>query len=148
MDQLLNFLIALHNLLRWVWVLAAVLTLGFAVFGWLQKRAYTSTDRMLGITFVSLMDLQLLVGGILYVIGEWGFAAFSKGGGMQALYFAVEHAPTMLVALVVAHIGSARVKRAADSVARHRLSVIFYTIAVLLVLVAIPWTTRPLLRGF
>lgn len=148
METVLTVLIGLHNLFRWVWVLAALLALGAAYSGWLQKRAYTPRDRTFGMIFVSVMDVQLLLGGILYFIGNWGVKAFSLGGGMQVLYFAVEHTPAMLVALVIAHIGSARAKRATEDVLKHRTSAIFFTIAALLVLVAIPWMQRGLLPNF
>lgn len=148
MELLITILIGLHNILRWVWVVAAVLVLFAAYRGWLQKRPYTPQDRRYGVIFVSLMDLQLLIGGILYFIGNWGVKAFGMDGGRSATFFAVEHAPTMIVALIVAHVASARVKRMAEDVLKHRISAILFTVVVLIVLFAIPWATRPLLPSF
>lgn len=148
MGTLLTILIGLHNIFRWVWVLAAVAMLIATFHGWLTKRAYTTADKGIGSAFVGLLDLQLLLGVILYFIGNWGIKAFSLDGGMSVLFFAIEHATTMLIAVVVAHIGSARVKKAATDLSKHRLSALFFTLAFLLVMVAIPWATRPLLPSF
>jgi hypothetical protein len=45
----------------------------------------------------------------------------------------------MIVALVLAHIGRSRAKKADTDVSKHKNAAIFYTIAILLILAAIPW---------
>jgi hypothetical protein len=56
----------------------------------------------------------------------------------------------VLVAVVLAHIGRAHSRKAATLVARHRNAFIFYGLAIVAVLVAIPWPfmahARPLFR--
>ena len=147
-------LVAVHNIVRWVIVLLAVVSLFRAYRGWLGKREWQEADRKSGVFFSIALDTQLLIGIILWIFGEWGLKAFNlassvdSGSRMSVLYFALEHTLTMLIAVVLVHIGTATTKRIKDSTGKHKRTAIFFSAAVLLILVAIPWTQRPLFPGF
>ena len=147
-------LIALHNLLRWVVVILAAAALYRAYSGWLGKKEWQDGDRKVGVFFGAAMDTQLLLGGILYFFGAWGYKAFAiaqqapTGQKLNLLFFAVEHAITMLLAVVLVHVGTVMARRATDAVSKHKLAALWFSAAVLLVLVAIPWMQRPLLPAF
>jgi hypothetical protein len=75
------------------------------------------------------------------------------GGAManSALRFwAVEHIFGMFVAMVLTHVGRARVRRVSNDVKKHKVAAIFFTLALLTILASIPWpgtvAGRPLLR--
>ena len=68
-------------------------------------------------------------------------------GDDQLRFFGVEHAFMMIVAVILAHVGSVMVKRAAESRSKYIRSAIWFTISTLVVLVAIPWW-RPLFPMF
>jgi len=62
------FILGLHNLFRWVaLVLAIVATVG-AFLGWFGKRQWSERDRKIGSFFGMAMDIQLLLGLILYFV--------------------------------------------------------------------------------
>ena len=65
-------------------------------------------------------------------------------------FWAVEHVFGMVLAIALAHIGRSRVHKTGDDGRRHKLSLIFFTLALILILGSIPWPTlphgRPLLR--
>jgi hypothetical protein len=68
-------------------------------------------------------------------------------------FFVVEHTTMMLVALVVAQVGSLKSRRAITSAAAARTSLIFGGLSLLLILAAIPWPfmgeiARPWLRSW
>jgi uncharacterized membrane protein YozB (DUF420 family) len=145
------FILALHNILRWVIVIFAVLALVRAYRGWLGKRPWTNQDRRAGVFLGSAMDVQLLVGLLLYVVFSpitkaalADIGAVMRDPGMR--FFAVEHLFYMFLAVVLAHLGSLFAKRASEPIARHRLSAIWYTLSVLAILLGMPWM-RPLLPG-
>jgi hypothetical protein len=149
--------LSLHNLARWLVIVFAVLAVVRGFSGWLRQKAWTVSDNRAGLLYTSLLDLQLLIGLILYFFlsPTTRIALQNFGGAMRdtALrYFAVEHFATMLLALIVAHAGRALSKKAQSDAARHRQAAIWYTISFLLVLVSIPWpflsVGRPLLRFF
>jgi hypothetical protein len=150
-------LLTLHNITRWLVVVFAVLALVRAYSGWFGKKDYIKADRMAGMLFGSFMDLQLLLGLILYIfLSPTTTNAFKNFGGAMAdgyiRFYAVEHIAIMLIAIVLVHVGSAMVKKAEETVKKHRRAALWYSASILLVLAAIPWPFlsygRPLLRLF
>ena len=102
-------------------------------------------------------SLQFLVGLLLYaVFSPLTRAAFTDFGAAMRdsvlRFFAVEHIFGMVVALALAHIGRGRLRRLTDDTARHRTMAIFFTLALVIMLVTIPWpfmpAGRPYFRGF
>jgi hypothetical protein len=142
--------LALHNFTRWIVLALGAWALYRAYSGWFGKREWTPTDRKAGMFFSIAMDVQLLIGLVLYaVLSPVTQAAFANFGAamrdQELRFFAVEHLATMIVALVLVHIGSVVSRKAPTAVAQHRRAAIWFTLAMLAVLFAIPWW-RPLLR--
>ena len=106
---------------------------------------------LLGLFFTSAMDVQLLLGIVLYFGGSRGLEAIKSIGMKEVMgnsfhrFFAVEHITMMLIAIVLVHIGKAKSKKAATEVAKHKSAFWFYLIALLIMLAAIPW---PFKNGF
>lgn len=150
-------LLVIHSLLRWIVLVAAVIAIVRAFGGWTGGRPWTAVDDRVGRQFILFFDIQFLVGLLLYaVFSPLTRAAFSDFGGAMGdsvlRFWAVEHAFGMFVALALAHIGRARLRRAPDDAARHRTTAIFFTLAIVIVLATIPWpfmpAGRPYFRGF
>lgn len=146
-----NITLILHNILRWVVLLGGIVAAVRAIVGWMGQRPWGAGDRQLGLLFTISMDIQVLLGLLLYFvlspITTANFSNFGEAmGNADVRFFLVEHLALMLVALVLAHIGNSRAKKAGTDQARHRAAAIFFTLAVVAVLLAIPWTGRPLLR--
>ena len=144
------FLLSTHNILRWVVVLVGVLAIVRALIGLFGKRPFTSLDNRLSLIFTISMDVQVLLGLLLYGIFSplttGAFADFGAAMGESELRFwLVEHISVMLVALGLAHVGRSRAKKAATDQAKHKQIAIFFTLAFLAVLLATPWD-RPFLR--
>lgn len=148
---MLAFFVVLHSLTRWIVLVLAVIALFRAYRGWLGKQPWTEMDRKIGVFFGAGMDTQLLLGGILYFLGNWGVKAFAMAEQVAAdqrmatLFFAVEHTFAMLVAVVLVHVGSVMSRKAPDDASKHQRAALWFTAALLLVMVAIPWTQRALL---
>ncbi len=144
-------ILALHNIVRWIIVVTAILALVRAYRGWLKKADWNDADRRAGVFFTSAMDTQLLLGLLLYLFfSPITRAALSDIGAAMsdpgARFFAFEHLFYMFLAVVFAHLGSAFSKKAAQPADRHRRAAIWYTLAVLAILLGMPWM-RPLLPG-
>ena len=58
-------------------------------------------------------------------------------------FFVVEHLVGMVVAIALAHVGRARVRKAVDAAARHRAALIFVGLAMVALLLSIPWPGMP-----
>jgi hypothetical protein len=54
-------------------------------------------------------------------------------------FYAVEHILLMIIALVLVHIGRSKSKKAVAPWKKHRVAAIYYGIALVLILAAIPW---------
>lgn len=133
----------IHSVLRWLVVIAAVAAAGKALAGWLGRQPFTRLDDRLGLIFTILMDVQLLIGLILYVfLSPLTQSAFQNMGAAMSdgtlRFFAVEHSAVMVAAVVLTHVGRALTRRAPEA-GRHRRAALWYGLALLAILFAIPW---------
>jgi hypothetical protein len=143
-----------HSWLRWVVILAGLVAVGRSVLAMSRRGQWTPSDDRAGFWFVTMVDLQLLVGLVLYFFLSpyTGAALRDFGGAMKdsvLRFWAVEHAVGMLIGVVLVHVGRVRTRKT-DSLRRHRVAAIFFGLALLVILVSIPWPGsahgRPLLR--
>ena len=148
------FTVAVHNIVRWVVVISGVIVVARSFWGWFGKKGWSPVERKIGIIFTSSVDLQLLLGVVLYfVFSNWALKAIlDKGmsfvmGESEYRFFAIEHAFFMILAMVFAHLGSALPKKVDDAQAKYKRAAIWFGLALLLILAGIPWG-RPLLPGF
>jgi hypothetical protein len=143
--------LAVHNVIRWVVILLGVMAVFRSVSGIVGSKEWSDTDRKIGVFFASAIDTQLLLGLILYIflspITRAAFNDFGAAMGNPGLrFFALEHAFYMILAVVFAHLGTILPKRAADSKAKFQRSALWLGLAVVVVLLGIPWM-RPLFPG-
>jgi uncharacterized membrane protein YozB (DUF420 family) len=150
-----NLVLTVHSLLRWAVVVLAVWAIARAWTGVATRRAWTPLDDSAGRWYAMILDIQVLLGLLLYgVLSPVTMQALSDMGAAMRdpilRFWAVEHVALMLIALVVAHIGRVRARRAANDAARHRAAAIFHTMSFVCLLAALPWpfmaAGRPLLR--
>jgi hypothetical protein len=133
-----------HSILRWILLLSLAITLVKYIIGWMGSHPWKKTDNILGVVFTSLMDLQLLSGLVLYFflspitkLAMSDFGAAMKDAGLR--FYAVEHLSMMLIAVVLVHIGRAKSKKAKTDSGKFKIATIFFVIALVLMLAAIPW---------
>jgi hypothetical protein len=139
-----DLVLTLHSLVRWAIVILGVVAVVRAFLGWRGNKPWAQLDDRLGLGFTSAMDLNLLLGLLLYFvlspITTGAFQDFGAAmGNSDVRFYAVEHILVMIIAVVVAHIGRARSKKAASDQGKFKQAAIFFTVAMLLVLLAIPW---------
>ncbi len=145
-----NLLLGAHNIVRWLVLVAAVWALYRAYAGWLGARAWTPADKQAGFFLTTAFDTQVLLGLILAATSPLTQAALANPGAVMTAdtlrFFFAEHIPLMILALIVVHVTSVLLRRADDDPGRFRRSALGYTLAALMVAVAIPWW-RPLFPG-
>ena len=132
-----------HNVTRWIVLIAAVVALALALLGRFGKQPFGKPHRIANLAFVSSMDLQLVLGLLLYFVSplvQSGLANMGAAMGDAALrFFVVEHAFYMVVAVALAHVGSVMVRRAKADGAKHARTLIWFGLALVVVLAGIPW---------
>ena len=136
--------LTIHSLVRWVVVIAGIAAVIMAYAGWFGNRRWTSSNVRVNMLFTTFLDLNILLGFFLYFILSplTRGALQNMGDAMKdsnVRFFTVEHLLIMLVAVVVAHIGSSRAKKAADDKSKFKQAAIFFTIAMILIFLGIPW---------
>lgn len=142
----MNYYLVIHSFLRWAIVLLGVWAVLSALFAVMSKREYRSSDNKLGLFFMISCDLQLLLGLILYFTGMW-FEKLKSGMGAvmkdpTERFFTVEHALMMIIAWLLVHVGRSMVKRADTDAQKHKRTLIYFGIAMVIILVMIPWPFR------
>lgn len=145
-----------HSLLRWIVLLAAVWALLRTWSGVAFGSAWSNRDRKSGLIFSSALNVQFLIGVVLYFLSPVtqaameDFGAAMKDGALR--FFAVEHVAGMLLAVILAQVGYSLSKRAATDRGKFLRGAICYTLATLLILASIPWPFmkygRPLFPSF
>lgn len=133
----------IHSIVRWLVLLAALYALVTAYWGWASGR----WSRPAGLAFTFVLDLQLLVGILLYIVSPLtrgamqNFSAAMKNSNLR--FFAVEHEVLMLIAIIIAHIAAALGRGAASPRGKSAREAVGFSVAVIIILLAIPWG-RPL----
>jgi predicted membrane channel-forming protein YqfA (hemolysin III family) len=61
-------------------------------------------------------------------------------------FFMIEHAVGMIAAIALVHIARVKIRKAADADRKHRLAMVFYGIALVLMIISIPWPGLPVAR--
>ncbi|HBY97704.1 MAG: hypothetical protein M5U01_02440 [Ardenticatenaceae bacterium] len=102
----MDIVLSLHSLNRWLIIALAVIVTLLSAWGYFAKRLYTPLEDRLGLIYVALLDIQILLGVLLFLLGHISQSS-------------VLHALVMLTAIVVAHIGRARARRANLPAAKH-----------------------------
>jgi len=138
-------ILLLHNTLRWLILVSLIITLVKYMAGWLGNHPWKKSDNVLGIVFTSLMDVQLLTGLALYFflspVTKQVFTDFGAAMKNDTLrFYAVEHILMMVIAVALVHIGRAKSKKAATDIKKFKTGFIFYLIALVVIVIAIPWS--------
>ena len=149
--------LVIHNLMRWAVLLLGLWAILNAVSGLTSKRSFSGNDQRSSLFFMISCDLQLLLGLILYFSNSWFDKVRNDMGAVMKSsfdrFFTVEHAGVMILAWILVHAGHTAVKKANTDRAKHRKMLLYFSIAMLLIIISIPWPfrdeiARPLFRGF
>lgn len=141
--------LALHAVLRWLVLLSLLSAIIINAQGYLLKRSYMRIDYFSRVIAGAISHAQLLVGFTLYFVLSpitQNFLRHGAGGNYQ-LFFGIYHIAMMFLAVVVITIGGSVAKRADADRTKFKSAVVYFTIALCLILFAIPWF-RPYLRSF
>jgi uncharacterized Tic20 family protein len=130
-----GLVLAIHSTLRWVVLVGGLVAAAAAWAARFGARSWTDTTTAAGRAFAVAMDLQFVVGLVLYVVLSPTVAAGLRNmsgamGDAHHRFWMLEHPAAMILALVLAHIGvaqnsclPARRRRAAVAVPRLRPAV-------------------------
>lgn len=152
----MSIVLTLHDLTRWLVLLFAIWTVFTALSGMMSGGAYSKGANLSNLLFMIMMDIQIVFGFLLYFNNGWfdklkRLGVYMKDSNQR--FFTLEHWLLMLIAWILVHAGRTAVKRADTPKAKYKKSLIYFGIALLLILISIPWpfreaVARPWLRWF
>jgi hypothetical protein len=143
-----SVLLAIHGNWRWVVLGTWLWVLVRSVGGLGGKREWTKADDRAATLFVSALDIQFLLGLILY----FGFSPFFQAvrqafstamKNPEARFFGIEHETAMFLAIVAVHALRVRARRATEPRAKHLAMLLGALAFGVLAAWAIPWPGRP-----
>ncbi len=151
MSAFYTFMLHLHSVGRW----AMLILLLIALFNSLTagQKLYTKADAKKSLCLMIVSDLMLLIGLYLWFVGPWGLSQIQDAGMGVVMknntmrFFAVEHLTAMIIAIALIHVGKAQGKKDMPDKKKHTRTVIFYAIALVVILASIPWPFREIGAG-
>lgn len=146
-----SLILFLHSWLRWIVVALGIVAVVSALRSRAAGRDYTRADDRRGLWFIITLDLQVTLGLTMYLF----LSPFTRAGlqdpaaAMRSSvlrFFLIEHVVSMVLALVAAHMGRVRTRRAQTGPEKHQRAASGALLALLCILVGIPWPFLPYAR--
>ena len=133
----------LHTLVWWIVLLTGLWAVFRAWRGFLLRSAWTRHERMAGLVFSSALATQFLIGLALYFQSPTAQALYTGGttgaDRIAAIFFGLVHPLTMFTAAVLGQVGFSVSKRMGEDRRKYRAAVVWYTAALVVLLLAVPW---------
>lgn len=142
-------LLHVHSSFRYLVLLFIVLTIIDAVIAISRDKSYARSSKMFALLALIFSHTQLLVGLLLYFLGDKGFKVIVSVEGFMGLatarFFAIEHIAGMIIAVTLITIGYSKSKKQVEDKKRYSTILTYYAIALAIIFVMIPW---PFLKDF
>ncbi|HWC53398.1 MAG TPA: hypothetical protein VG676_07430 [Chitinophagaceae bacterium] len=141
-----NVILHLHSSLRWVVLLLLLIVVYRSATA--GKRPFNNADKKYGLFVMIACDVMLLIGIYQWIAGNWGLSSMQNNGMKDIMhnptlrFYAIEHPIGMLIAIVMAHIGKAYAKKDLPDPVKHKRTLLFFGLALLIILVSLPWPFR------
>jgi uncharacterized membrane protein YozB (DUF420 family) len=143
-----QMLLFCHSILRW-FVLGSLLYSIFRAYkGYSLQLPFSKTDNSVRHWTATIAHIQLIFGILIYVqspIVKYFWKNLSLGfQNLEIAFFGILHIFLMLVSIILITIGSALAKRKATDSDKFKTMLLWFSIALLIIFIAIPWPFSPL----
>ena len=141
-------LLTIHSLFRWLVLISLFYAIYTAYKGYITNSSFTKTNNSVRHWTATITHIQFALGTILYVISpvvKYLWKNFGTAMHQQEpAFFGAIHFTLMMGAVTVLSIGSAKAKRKTNDKEKFKTMLIWFSIALIIILVAIPWPFSPL----
>jgi len=141
-------LLHIHSIVRWLVLLGIIVALARTYSALLWPRPFSRLDRKSIALGTTASHIQLLLGIALYMSSPFVKLFWSEPSAgvanRQLLFFSLIHITGMITSVVLMSVGSSLSKRAGDDRGKFRSIAIYWTIAIAVILLLIPWPFSPL----
>ena len=141
-------LLSLHSLVRWLALIFILYAIYRAFVGYTQNKPFSKTDNAFRHWMATIAHIQLMVGMILYtqspIVKYFWTDTKTALQNLDFTFYGLIHIVLMLTAIVVLTIGSALAKRKPTDKEKFKTMLVWFSIALIIIMIAIPWTFSPL----
>ncbi|MGN6490612.1 MAG: hypothetical protein ACTHLE_01350 [Agriterribacter sp.] len=141
-------LLVLHSLTRWLVLTFLVYSIYRAYLGYAKDKTFSKTDNAFRHWTATVAHIQLVIGIILYTqspIVKYFWSETEIGfQNLDLTFYSIIHPVLMLTSIVVLTIGSALAKRKPTNKEKFKTMVTWFSIALIIIFIAIPWSFSPL----
>ncbi len=149
-------LVHLHNFLRWVILILLIINIVRHITA--SNQTFGSKDKKWGLMLMITAHIMLLLGLYQYFAGPWGYQLIQNEGMGVVMknaayrFWAVEHITGMILSIVLITVARGVYRKTITNQAKHKRALLLYVIALIIILVSIPWPfregiARPLFPG-
>ena len=132
-----------HSGLAYLLLAGLVVAIIYAIAS--RKKNFTAGSRKVALIGLICAHLQFVLGIVLYFLSPLGASNLS-GDAMKekvSRLYILEHPLMMLIAVVLVTIGYSRAKKLNSNSKKYNSIILFYGIALILMLSVIPWNIWP-----
>ncbi len=136
-----NFLF-LHSILRYFILFFALVVAVQSLVGMMGNKKFKKVNKQMALALLIFCDLQLVLGLLLYYQKLIAPGILSSGGVMKDTYsrfYAVEHSVSMIIAIVLVHVGYTVTKKNMDDDRKFKRLFWCSFIALGIFMAMIPW---------
>lgn len=150
-------LLVIHSLFRWLVLATLIFSIYRAYIGFSANKTFSKGDNALRHWTATTAHIQLIIGIFLYIkspITPYFWHNLSETIHLsEPVFFGLIHFLFMLTSVVLVTIGSALAKRQKTDKTQYKTMLIWFSLSLILILIAIPWpfspfANRPYLRTF
>jgi hypothetical protein len=136
-------LLLIHSYLRWLVLLAGLIAVVRMANGYTRQAVYGASDLRVSRIFIGALDVQFLLGLILYAVSPVTRDALKDMATSMkdphVRFFVAEHPMMMFIALCVAHGSSIWARKSPSDRVKYLRSSMGFALALGLMLAGIPW---------
>lgn len=153
-EGLYKALVGFHSGWRYIILILLILAIVFGYQTSRGKRPFPGITRKMGLFTMIAVDIQLVVGLVLYFNFLSLFTDFKIGKLTDQLgvpifrNIVLDHAVGMFLGLILIHIGYAKAKKSISDLESGRKQFMWMLIALILILISIPWPFMYPQRGW
>lgn len=143
-------LIFFHSIFRWLVVGSLIFAIFTALKGYSSGSAFKKRHDSIRHWTATISHVQLMIGSVLYFTSP--FIKYILANFKQALqyremvFFGVIHISLMFASIMVITIGSALSKRQPNDRQKFKTMLIWFSVALFIIFIAIPWPFSPLAK--
>lgn len=142
MQSNMQHFLFLHSILRYFILAFALAVAALSLVGMMGKKEFRKSHKQLALGLMIFCDIQLLLGIVLYYQKIIASGVLSAGNVMKDTYsrfYAVEHSVSMVIAIVLVHVGYSVTKKNMDADRKFKRLFWCSFIALGIFMAMIPW---------